>query len=103
MNSHQQVKLRLQIRAATFGSTHLFLHTNVVFPSFFLHAYIQTRSLSLSLPPSYMNYLDQYEDFLLKNASQITGIEASLRSLTYILPGNQPSPYNIPHPAVQTV
>ncbi|CDS06887.1 hypothetical protein LRAMOSA09411 [Lichtheimia ramosa] len=34
-----------------------------------------------------MNYLDQYEDFLLKNASQITGIEASLRSLTYILPG----------------
>lgn len=37
-----------------------------------------------------MNYLDQYEDFLLKNASQITGIEASLRSLTYILPGNHP-------------
>lgn len=34
-----------------------------------------------------MDYLNKYEDFLLKNASQITGIEASLRSLTYILPG----------------
>ncbi|KAL1930807.1 hypothetical protein VTP01DRAFT_10969 [Rhizomucor pusillus] len=34
-----------------------------------------------------MEYLNQYEELLLKNASQITGIEASLRSLTYILPG----------------
>ncbi|KAI8140535.1 peroxisome membrane protein [Fennellomyces sp. T-0311] len=34
-----------------------------------------------------MEYLTKYDDFLLKNASQITGIEASLRSLTYILPG----------------
>ncbi|KAI9310458.1 hypothetical protein BX666DRAFT_2006298 [Dichotomocladium elegans] len=34
-----------------------------------------------------MKYLAQYEDFLLKNASQITGIEGTLRSLTYILPG----------------
>ncbi|KAI8642555.1 peroxisome membrane protein [Parasitella parasitica] len=34
-----------------------------------------------------MEYLNLYEDFLLKNASQITSIESSLRSLTYILPG----------------
>ncbi|KAI9482848.1 MAG: peroxisome membrane protein [Benjaminiella poitrasii] len=34
-----------------------------------------------------MEYLNLYEDFLLKNASQITSIETSLRSLTYILPG----------------
>ncbi|KAI9488907.1 peroxisome membrane protein [Zychaea mexicana] len=34
-----------------------------------------------------MDFFKQYDDFLLKNASQITGIEASLRSLTYILPG----------------
>ena len=36
-----------------------------------------------------MEYLTKYDDFLLKNASQITGIEASLRSLTYILPGKK--------------
>ncbi|KAG0748275.1 hypothetical protein G6F57_003731 [Rhizopus arrhizus] len=34
-----------------------------------------------------MEYLNLYEDFLLKNASQITSIETSLRTLTYILPG----------------
>ncbi|KAL0097683.1 peroxisome membrane protein [Phycomyces blakesleeanus] len=34
-----------------------------------------------------MMILDKYEDFLVKNASQITSIESSLRSLTYILPG----------------
>ncbi|KAI8381352.1 peroxisome membrane protein [Radiomyces spectabilis] len=34
-----------------------------------------------------MQYLQKYEDFLIKNASQITSIESSLRSLTYILPG----------------
>ncbi|KAG2199389.1 hypothetical protein INT47_001571 [Mucor saturninus] len=34
-----------------------------------------------------MEYLNLYENFLLKNASQITSIESSLRSLTYILPG----------------
>ncbi|RUP22752.1 peroxisome membrane protein, partial [Jimgerdemannia flammicorona] len=33
-----------------------------------------------------MNLLKKYEDFLIKNASQITAIESSLRSLTYILP-----------------
>ncbi|GAA5796177.1 hypothetical protein HPULCUR_001546 [Helicostylum pulchrum] len=31
--------------------------------------------------------MDLYENFLLKNAPQITSIESSLRSLTYILPG----------------
>lgn len=67
--------------------------------SFSTHTHKHAHVLSLS--PSYMNYLDQYEDFLLKNASQITGIEASLRSLTYILPGNHPITY--PPPCSQTV
>lgn len=35
-----------------------------------------------------MEYLNLYEGFLLKNASQITSIETSLRTLTYILPGS---------------
>jgi hypothetical protein len=34
-----------------------------------------------------MNIFNKYESFLLKNASQISSIEASLRTLTYILPG----------------
>ncbi|KAI8340870.1 peroxisome membrane protein [Chlamydoabsidia padenii] len=34
-----------------------------------------------------MDYLDRYENFLIKNAAQITTFESSLRSLTYILPG----------------
>ncbi|KAI7867420.1 peroxisome membrane protein [Spinellus fusiger] len=34
-----------------------------------------------------MNLLATYEAFLIKNASQITSIESSLRSLTYFLPG----------------
>ncbi|CAO3581761.1 unnamed protein product [Absidia cylindrospora] len=34
-----------------------------------------------------MEYLAQYENFLIKNAAQITSFESSLRSLTYILPG----------------
>ncbi|KAG1175866.1 hypothetical protein G6F70_001166 [Rhizopus microsporus] len=34
-----------------------------------------------------MKYFQLYEEFLIKNASQITSIESSLRSLTFILPG----------------
>ncbi|CAO3599717.1 unnamed protein product [Absidia cylindrospora] len=34
-----------------------------------------------------MEYLAQYEDFLIKHAAQITTFESSLRSLTYLLPG----------------
>ncbi|KAI9256267.1 peroxisome membrane protein [Sporodiniella umbellata] len=34
-----------------------------------------------------MEYLNSYENFLLKNATQITSIESTLRTLTYILPG----------------
>jgi hypothetical protein len=34
-----------------------------------------------------MDIFNKYESFLLKNASQISSIEASLRTLTYILPG----------------
>ncbi|GAB5588948.1 hypothetical protein Unana1_03848 [Umbelopsis nana] len=34
-----------------------------------------------------MELLKKYEDFLITNASQITGIEGTLRSITYFLPG----------------
>lgn len=34
--------------------------------------------------------LGRYEDFLLHNASQITAVESSLRSITYFLPGRFP-------------
>ncbi|ORY01227.1 peroxisome membrane protein [Basidiobolus meristosporus CBS 931.73] len=31
--------------------------------------------------------MEKYEEFILKNASQVSGIESFLRSLTYVLPG----------------
>jgi len=34
-----------------------------------------------------MELLKKYEDFLISNASQITSIEGTLRSITYFLPG----------------
>lgn len=34
-----------------------------------------------------MDFLKKYESFIFKNASQISSIESTLRSLTYILPG----------------
>ncbi|CAJ0883995.1 22267_t:CDS:2 [Entrophospora sp. SA101] len=34
-----------------------------------------------------MNLLKKYENFILANASQISSIESSLRTLTYVLPG----------------
>ncbi|KAG0291140.1 Peroxisomal membrane protein pex16 [Dissophora globulifera] len=34
-----------------------------------------------------MDLLKKYESFILKNASQVSSIESTLRSLTYILPG----------------
>ncbi|CAB4436316.1 unnamed protein product [Rhizophagus irregularis] len=34
-----------------------------------------------------MNILRKYDDFILNNASQISSIESSLRTLTYVLPG----------------
>lgn len=39
-----------------------------------------------SLPPK---WLHKYEDFVTKNASQVSQIESTLRSLTYIIPGMQ--------------
>ncbi|KAK2003813.1 peroxisomal membrane protein [Colletotrichum falcatum] len=38
----------------------------------------------LSLPPQ---WLHMYDDFITKNASQVSQIESALRSLTYIIPG----------------
>jgi peroxin-16 len=32
-------------------------------------------------------WLGQYDDFIIKNASAVSQIEAGLRSLTYIIPG----------------
>lgn len=41
----------------------------------------------LSLPPQ---WLQMYDEFITKNASQVSQIESALRSLTYIIPGNAP-------------
>ena len=38
----------------------------------------------LSLPPQ---WLRAYEDFITKNASQVSQLESALRSLTYVIPG----------------
>lgn len=38
----------------------------------------------LTLPPQ---CLSMYEDFITKNAGQVSQIESALRSLTYIIPG----------------
>ncbi|TLD18411.1 hypothetical protein PspLS_10205 [Pyricularia sp. CBS 133598] len=38
----------------------------------------------LSLPP---RLLHMYDDFIIKNASQVSQIESALRSLTYVIPG----------------
>lgn len=40
---------------------------------------------ALSLPPK---WLAMYDDFVTKNASQVSQMESALRSLTYIIPGN---------------
>lgn len=42
---------------------------------------------ALSLPPRWM---DMYDNFVTKNASQVGQIESALRSLTYLVPGRQP-------------
>ncbi|OLN94072.1 Peroxisomal membrane protein PEX16 [Colletotrichum chlorophyti] len=41
----------------------------------------------LSLPPQ---WLQMYDEFITKNASQVSQIESALRSLTYIIPGQNP-------------
>lgn len=38
----------------------------------------------LSMPPT---LLSKYDDFITKNAGQVSQIESALRSLTYIIPG----------------
>ncbi len=38
----------------------------------------------LAMPPK---WLSMYEDFIAKNAGQVSQIESALRSLTYIIPG----------------
>lgn len=48
----------------------------------------------LSLPP---RWLALYDDFISKNAGQVSQIESALRSLTYIIPGlSLPSPLSLP-------
>lgn len=39
---------------------------------------------ALSLPPK---WLHRYDEFVTKNASQVSQMESALRSLTYIIPG----------------
>lgn len=38
----------------------------------------------LSLPPK---WLQMYDDFITKNAGQVSQLESALRSLTYVIPG----------------
>ncbi|KAK1828636.1 peroxisome membrane protein [Podospora conica] len=40
-----------------------------------------------SAPPSSTRWLHLYDDFITKNAHQVSQIESALRSLTYIIPG----------------
>ena len=40
----------------------------------------------VSLPPQ---WLRQYDDFVTRNAHQVSQIESALRSLTYIIPGER--------------
>ena len=40
----------------------------------------------LTLPPKWLHI---YDDYITKNASQVSQIESGLRSLTYIIPGKQ--------------
>ncbi len=47
----------------------------------------------LSLPPK---WLHRYDDFVTKNASQVSQIESALRSLTYIIPGTSCLPPTLP-------
>lgn len=46
----------------------------------------------LGLPP---RWLTHYEDFISRNASQVSQIESALRSLTYIIPGSS-GPFFVP-------
>lgn len=43
-----------------------------------------TAGQILSMPPK---WLSMYDDFITKNAGQVSQIESALRSLTYIIPG----------------
>lgn len=50
-----------------------------------LYKQAQSRiPLTISIPRS---WLRSYEDFVHKNAGQVSQIESALRSLTYMLPG----------------
>ncbi|KAF4119953.1 hypothetical protein GMORB2_3641 [Geosmithia morbida] len=44
----------------------------------------KTLGLVMALPPQ---WLEMYEEFITKNAGQVSQIESALRSLTYIIPG----------------
>lgn len=46
---------------------------------------------TLALPPK---WLAMYDDFVTKNASQVSQLESALRSLTYIIPGTD-RPYDL--------
>jgi len=54
--------------------------------NFYKQARSQMPSV-ISIPPT---WLRSYEDFVTKNASQVSQIESALRSLTYIIPGWSP-------------
>lgn len=47
---------------------------------------------ALSLP---REWLAMYDDYVTKNAGQVSQMESALRSLTYIIPGTRSSPDNL--------
>lgn len=53
---------------------------------------------SANSAPSSTRWLHLYDDFITKNAHQVSQIESALRSLTYIIPGSSPSPLLPPSP-----
>ena len=55
-----------------------------------LYKQAQSRIPSSVLKPRH--WIKSYEDFVQKNASQVSQIESALRSLTYILPGTPLNP-----------
>lgn len=48
------------------------------------HSTAPTKGTITSLPKHWMA---MYDDFVIKNAGQVSQIESALRSLTYVIPG----------------
>lgn len=56
-------------------------------PSAMKSLYKQAQSHLPAAALSAPSWLRSYEDFVMKNATQVTQIESALRSISYIIPG----------------